>query len=183
MAEKKSIIPGFEVLIIIVFFASFLIWAVPKCAATQTEYEKKAKEKEKPEETPTDKTIDSIAANLIAAPGSIGEKIDSAKQIIKDKLKQAPTIVAPSRSILYITIDNLKLRTEPKLEADVLATLSLFDEVYFMNEVTEFKQEISLGYEIANEPWVKVQTKKGKDGWVYGAGVHYYKKKRSGVMD
>ena len=34
------------------------------------------------------------------------------------------------------------------------------------------------GYEIADEPWVKVQHKRGRIGWVYGAGVNYYKKKR-----
>ena len=184
MSEKKFKMPGFEVLIIIVFFLSFLIWAVPKCADTAKEYEERATvSTEKPEQSETDRTIDSIAANLITAPGSIGEKIDSAKQMMKNKLQQATTVVTPSKSILYITIDKLKLRAEPNLEADIVASLPLFEEVYFLNEVTEFTQQISLGYEIAEEPWVKVQTKKGKAGWVFGAGVHYYKKKRSGVME
>lgn len=185
MSKQKMKIPGFEVLIIIVFFASFLIWAVPKCAKTANEFEAKAVETEKPEATETDKIIDSIAANLITAPGSISEKIDSAKQMVKNKLQATTpsTTTVDSRSILFITIDKLKLRSEPDLEADIVATLPLFEEVYFMDEVTEFTQQISLGYEIAEEPWIKVQTKKGKAGWVYGAGVHYYKKKRSGVME
>jgi hypothetical protein len=27
--------------------------------------------------------------------------------------------------------------------------------------------------------WVKVRTASGKTGWVFGAGLHYYKMKRS----
>lgn len=183
-------IPGYEVLIILVFFASFLIWAVPRCAKTATEYEEKATKTEAPQVTEADKIIDSIAANLIKAPGSISEKIDSTKQMVKNKLQSAAATAATTgttavnrRSILYITIDKLKLRTDPNLEADIVATLPLFEEVYFMDEVTEFTQQISLGYEIAEEPWIKIQTKKGKTGWVFGAGVHYYKKKRAGVME
>jgi hypothetical protein len=75
------------------------------------------------------------------------------------------------------------MRRSPELKADVIAELSLFSKVFFMNEVTDSLYEINLGYEVAKEPWVKVRTKKGKEGWVYGAGVNYYKKKRSGVMD
>ena len=183
MANKKSIVPGIEILIIIVFLASFLIWAVPKCVATKTQLQSEALEKDKKEVDETDKTLDSIAANLITAAGTVTGVVDSAKQVVKKAIPSAIAPVATNQSILYITIDNLKLRKAPSLDSVVVATLPLFEEVYFMNEVTEFKTQISLGYEITEEPWVKVRTKKGKDGWVYGAGVHYYKKKRSGVME
>ena len=50
-----------------------------------------------------------------------------------------------------------------------------------MNEVTDSTFQINLGKEVADEPWVKVRSKKGHVGWVYGAGVDYYKYKRPGV--
>jgi hypothetical protein len=42
---------------------------------------------------------------------------------------------------------------------------------------------VNLGTEKADEPYVKIKTKRGTVGWVYGAGVHYVKKKRSGVLE
>ena len=52
-----------------------------------------------------------------------------------------------------------------------------------MNEVTDSTYEVNLGKEKANEPYVKIKTKRGTVGWVYGAGVHYVKKKHSGTLD
>lgn len=84
---------------------------------------------------------------------------------------------------LYITIKNLKVRKSPGLKEDVVAQLPLFEEVIFMDEVTDSTYQINLGYEIADEPWVKIKTEKGVIGWVYGAGVNYYKQKRTGVLE
>ena len=82
-----------------------------------------------------------------------------------------------SLSRLYVTIAGLKMRKSPELNAEVIEELPLFDEVFYLNEVTAFTQEINLGKAIANEPWVKIQTRRGRAGWVFGAGVNYYKKK------
>lgn len=86
-------------------------------------------------------------------------------------------------STLYVTIDGLKLRKEPSLKSDVVAKLELYEPVYFLNQKTEKVEEINLGYEKVTDHWVKVRTKAGKEGWVFGAGVHYYKMKRKGVME
>ena len=64
------------------------------------------------------------------------------------------------------------------MDSTIITKLKLFEEVSFMDEVTSFKQRISLGPEIAEEPWVKIRSRKGHIGWVYGAGVNYYKKRR-----
>lgn len=85
-------------------------------------------------------------------------------------------------SSLYVTIDGLKLRKQPGLKGEVVATLELYEEVYFLNKKTEKTEEISLGLEKVTDHWVKIRTKAGKEGWVFGAGVHYYKMKRKGVM-
>lgn len=98
-----------------------------------------------------------------------------------------PTTANSSESIkystLYVTIDGLKLRKEPSLKGAVVAALELYEPVQFLNKKSEKTEEISLGYEKVTDHWVKVRTKSGKEGWVFGAGVHYYKMKRKGVME
>lgn len=100
-----------------------------------------------------------------AAPATTGSSTSSAKY-----------------SSLYVTIDGLKLRKQPGLKGEVVATLELYEEVYFLNKKSEKTEEISLGLEKVTDHWVKVRTKSGKEGWVFGAGVHYYKMKRKGVL-
>lgn len=85
-------------------------------------------------------------------------------------------------STLFVTIDGLKLRKQPGLKGEVIESLKLYDEVSFLNKKTEKTEEISLGFEKVTDHWVKVRSKSGKEGWVFGAGVHYYKMKRKGVL-
>lgn len=86
-------------------------------------------------------------------------------------------------STLFVTIDGLKVRKEPGLKGESVAELKLYEPVTFLNKKTEWTQEISLGYEKVKDHWVKVRTQSGKEGWVFGAGVHYYKMKRQGVLE
>ena len=94
----------------------------------------------------------------------------------------AATTSATKYSTLYVTIDGLKVRKQPNLKGEVLETLELYEPVSFLNQKSEKEDEISLGLEKVKDHWVKIRTKSGKDGWVFGAGVHYYKMKRKGVM-
>ena len=169
MSKKaSSFLPKMEILIIGVFFLSFLIWAVSKCgttrdqlqAAAETEVEEAAEYEASVAETP--------AQSAAARPDSTPTRVST--RTIREQ-------VTP----LYITIDGMNVRSEPRLSAPILDRLKLFDEVTFLNEVTDFTEEINLGKETANDPWVKVKTQKGKVGWIYGAGVHYYKWKHPGV--
>jgi hypothetical protein len=89
---------------------------------------------------------------------------------------------AKSGTTLYTTIDGLKVRKEPGLKGETIEQLKLYEPVTFLNQKTEWKQEISLGYEKVTDHWVKIRTASGKTGWVFGAGVHFYKMKREGVM-
>lgn len=94
----------------------------------------------------------------------------------------APTAAGVKYPTLYVTIDGLKVRKQPGLKGELLETLKLYDAVSFLNKKSEKEEEISLGLEKVTDYWVKVRTASGKEGWVFGAGVHYYKMKRKGVM-
>ncbi|HHB78749.1 MAG TPA: SH3 domain-containing protein [Saprospiraceae bacterium] len=172
-------LPKFEILLLAIFFVSFSVWAIAKCNRT-----KKALN---PTPTVTTPTKDSTAqtANNSGLPPIV---IDSTKEITQNptKNKTSPDKkiekVIIDRAILYVTIDGLKLRKAPSLDSTTIMKLPLFEKVYFLDEVTDFKQKINLGRKVTEEPWVKIKTKKGRTGWVYGAGVNYYKKKQDGVL-
>ena len=93
------------------------------------------------------------------------------------------TAATSSQTTLYVTIDGLKVRQKPGLKSETVAKLDLYEQVYYMGEKTDWTQEISLGVEKVTDRWVKIKTKSGKTGWVFGAGVNYYKEKRKGVLE
>ena len=69
------------------------------------------------------------------------------------------------------------------LKSKVLTELPLFEPVYFLNEMTDSTFEVNLGRMVVDEPYIKVRTKKGLEGWVYGAGISYIKKKHPGTLE
>lgn len=193
MSKKKqtaSIRPKLEVLIILVFFLSFIVWAASKCNASQiqdqlvemTNAEEEAVEgtEENPDgSTPAEgdpygaTPLDPPAADPTTNPAP---NTPSAKT--GNSTFSATADPSQNLSKLYVTIDGLNMRTGPHLDSTILYKLPLFEEVYFLNEVTDSTQKISLGTEMADEPWVKIKHKRGRVGWVYGAGVNYYRKAR-----
>ena len=76
---------------------------------------------------------------------------------------------------IYVTIDNLNMRTEPSLKSSVIKKLPLHERVYFTGIVSDSTMRINIGNVLADEPWVKVIHEDGTEGWLYGAGVHFYK--------
>lgn len=92
-------------------------------------------------------------------------------------------IVIEKETTLYSTIDGLNVRVQPRLGAAVIGRLSLYEPVTYMNETTDSLYQIDLGEITPTAPWVKVRMSNGKQGWVYGAGVDYYKYKLEGVLN
>ena len=92
-------------------------------------------------------------------------------------------IVVQKETTLYSTIDGLNVRVQPRLGAAVIGRLGLYEPVTYMNEVTDSLYQIDLGEVTPTAPWVKIRLKDGKQGWVYGAGVDFYKYKLEGVLN
>ncbi|MCB0555359.1 MAG: SH3 domain-containing protein [Phaeodactylibacter sp.] len=169
MSKKPGMLPKLEFMVIGILFFAFLIWAMSKCNATQREYQKKAE---------ADAREQAIADSLDRLQDYTYTPLDTA---IKPKIA-APLAEEKERAtILYVTVDGMNMRSSPGLKSRIVERLQLYNEVEFLGEVTDSTQEINLGQITTNEPWVKVKTRKGNIGWVYGAGVSYYKKKLEGV--
>ena len=110
---------------------------------------------------------------------SIGEKI--AQWMADDEPEE---VVMPVDSLtmrleelrpIYVTIDNLNLRTDPTLKSSVLKRLPLHERVYFTGVISDSTTQVNIGRVTTNEPWIKVILEDGSEGWLYGAGVQFYK--------
>lgn len=163
--ERKGM-PRIEVIISAIFFLIFTVWAIGRCSSTRRMYQQKEERRR-----------------------FLQMEEDSIKQMLAEKRRQDSIARLPipitsgngssssALSRLYVVVNGLKVRRSPSLDAEVISQLKLFDELYFMDEVTDFTQEINMGKAVTNEPWIRVQTREGRTGWVYGAGVNYYKRK------
>lgn len=157
--KSNGLLPNIEFLILGVFFISFIIIMIPKCESTQQAYQEEA----------SLESIDSTETENFAVPPPQEETSPSVDNI-------EPSI-SIEKTRLYVTVEDLKLRKAPNVVGEIITKLSLFQEVFYEDETTDKKKVIDWGNGIiTNEPWVKVSTKEGETGWVYGAGVHFYKR-------
>lgn len=173
----KGLLSKFEYIIIGIFAIIFLMWAISKCSSHKEQAQDEAAIEAK--EDSLANAAKQPAVNTPAPAVADSTKVAASQTAAA---QPAPSQETPG-SKLYVTIDKLKLRKTPGLKGELLGELKLFDEVYYQDEVTDSTYEVNLGKEMADEPYVKVKTKRGTVGWVYGAGVHYVKKKRSGVLE
>lgn len=161
--KSAAFLPKLEIIIMVVFFLAFTFWAISRCNATREKYRQEA------EAASAEEMTEAEQAALAA--------VDS----IEEEAPVEPVGAVDRGTPLFVTIDGLNMRAEPTLNSGIILRLDLYEEVYFQNEVTSFRDSISLGGIMAYEPWVKIKHRKGRVGWVYGAGVHYYKMKLPGV--
>lgn len=206
-------LPKAETLILLAFLVCALMWGFSKCAERRTESVRRVREIEgsDAEERPVKPDTVSMRPKApepetkekehpeMPQPASQNQPVQQAPRTgpppkrpeLTNDIKKAdpppPTAstgsAKASGSTLFVSIEGLKVRKEPGLKGETLETLELYEPVTFLNKKTEWTQEISLGYEKVTDHWVKVRTQTGKEGWVFGAGVHYYKTKRQGVSE
>ena len=69
---------------------------------------------------------------------------------------------------VYAWVDKLRMRTAPDTKSDVVAEIPEGGAMTYLEEKTDFTQQITLRGKSYDEPWLKVKTKEGKIGWVYG---------------
>ena len=199
MSQRVSV--KIETIVIAVFCFAFLVWAWSKCSDKKTERARHSASEEEQDERPAARQRDTVqvvqpvqpqpvqpqpaqpqtvGGHVVARPGSqTGQP--SAPQTASNSAAAAPAKpavpTAEKRTVLYSTIDGLKVRKEPGLKSTTVDKLKLHEEVYFLSQKTDWEEELSLsaGQPAVKDHWVKIRTKRGKEGWVFGAGVHYYK--------
>lgn len=166
----------------------FLIWAARKCSGSQAEAEAVRQEQNE-----VDKLRDSMRRaqeEAVAAAAAAAQQANRpapaprrpSDGVQRDTLRGGQIEIIRERIVpLYVTIQGLALRKGPGVNNEIIDRLDLYQELRFMNETTDSLYTIKLGSITTVEPWVKVKSAKGREGWVYGAGVDFYKRKLEGV--
>lgn len=206
-------LPKVESLIITVFILCIALWAVSKCSSKRSQIAQTMRETLDDEERPVRRdtvyvpqpapqtpapqpqtapppqtytappTTPGVLPKLQNQPAQTATQPAPATQTAAPAGTAVTTNPNSKYGTLYVTIDGLKMRKTPGLKGDLVTKLDLYEQVYFLNKKSEKTETISLGYEKVTDYWVKIRTKSGKEGWVFGAGVHYYKMKRKGVIE
>jgi len=95
------------------------------------------------------------------------ETIDGVEEQVEEK--------APAAIEIYVWVDKLRLRSESNTSSETVATLKEGQALTFLKERSDFTEKINLRGTLFDEPWLKVSTAGGQEGWVYGGGVKFYK--------
>jgi uncharacterized protein YgiM (DUF1202 family) len=188
LTAKAKQFSKFEVLFVAVMFLCFFAWAFSKCSTQGIT----PPVTNNPDTVPDDmedtgENVSPAAANNPNSPtydlnepttpsaSTVTPQPNGNVEVVNRNNPAANGGTRRSYTPLYVTLQDLKVRTGPSRDSAIVSTLSLKEEVMFMEKRTGFRERINIGTEITNEPWVYVQTQKGRRGWVYGAGVHYFK--------
>jgi hypothetical protein len=196
-------IPKIETLVIVIIFFAVGLWAFQRCSSKRSDLARRVQDfnernvDEEQEERPVRRDTARVSAQPAAnpalspqvssgaaeaAPAATPSTVAPANRSLARPTLANPTPPQPAAStaakgsVLFVVIDGLKVRQEPGLKGDPVAKLALHETVTFLNQKTEWTQELNLGDQKVTDHWVKIRTKSGKEGWVFGAGVHYYKK-------
>lgn len=199
---KRSFWLNVETVIIAVFFLFFIVWAMRKCgdesrlrSAGDNKYREqflrdsiaranRALPPPTPIPTTTPTTVTSTTANNTPPPLPPAPQQPATQQSVAPAATNNATNNTTNNNaqLLWVVIDGVNVREKPELNAKSYGKLKLHDKVTFMNDVTKETTKLSIGSEETDEPWIKIKTKRGTVGWVYGAGVSYYKTKRKGAF-
>ncbi|MBK8877328.1 MAG: SH3 domain-containing protein [Haliscomenobacter sp.] len=92
--------------------------------------------------------------------------------------KQAPAPESPAEletvvDVFTVNVDGLQLRAAPGPEGKTIRGLQLGESLTDLGEVSDFTTAVQLRGIAFNEPWLKVKTEKGEEGWVYGGALSF----------
>ncbi len=144
---------------LVVIAAIFMIYALSKCSNCG---------KSKTAENSTDSTqvnpaVTQTTSTPAPAPVPVIEPTSNVPASLNGKLP------------LYVVMDSLKIRRGPSLDSVTIGILRK-DVVAFYAGRSANPTTVKLEGKEYREPWVEIITVDGRKGWVYGAGVHFYRK-------
>jgi hypothetical protein len=74
-------------------------------------------------------------------------------------------------AVFKINIENLRVRDQPGTKGKELLRLPAGAEVTGLGEFSDFTTAVSLRGVNYEDPWVKIKTNSGQEGWVYAGGL------------
>lgn len=103
---------------------------------------------------------------------------NTSEESLSDSAEEMDTKDTPNEhTIIYAWVERLRLRDQPNTRGEIVGELKEGQQLHYLDEKTDFTEKVSLRGQIYDEPWLKVKTMEGLEGWVYGGGVKFYKPK------
>lgn len=167
----------------------FLIWAMQQCSRDDGDFAMIAEREARETYIDTMRRAEQDRQLQTQMNVELEARTEAMRRALTQPLPGDSVVRVPAASVviqkvtpLYSTINGLNVRTGPNIKNNKVARLNLYEEVAFAGEVTDSLYTIDLGEVSPTAPWVKVKLKDGKEGWVFGAGVSYYKFELKGVL-
>lgn len=165
MAQKDNSPLRLDIILIAVFTFILFVWSCRQCrrkpaTTTNTEQRDSATTTRPNPTQPVATTPTNVTPTPTPAP-------------VQPVTPPTRSAVA-NNAVLYVVIDSLKMRSEPRKDAPIIAVLRVNEQISFTGERSKTNQKIKLNNIEYNEPWLMVRTINNKAGWVYGAGVRSY---------
>ncbi len=80
-------------------------------------------------------------------------------------------LVLQANELIYPWVDPLNVRDQPNIKGKIIATIKGNKALAFTGSKSEKNEVIVLRGMAYDEPWLKVNTKDKKEGWVFGGAV------------
>lgn len=109
--------------------------------------------------------------SVVACKGTSSDLSADNEVIVSENVDNGVQTLTIQPALAVVWIDQLRVRTHPTLESSVVAELKAGDTLYYLYERTVHQDMIILRDSTFRRPWLKVNTKAGQTGWVFGGGV------------
>lgn len=86
--------------------------------------------------------------------------------IVADELPEGVTIT--ETNLFVSTVDNLRIRETPDINGKVIGKIMRFEEVEYQGATSQVEMTLDVDGEQISAPWIKVKTKTGVEGWIWG---------------
>lgn len=83
--------------------------------------------------------------------------------------------IVEERPVIYASIDKLRLRQSPDLDAQTVHRLTLGEPVIYLNQRTTFTTAVQMQGQVFQQPWLRIKTIDSLEGWAYAGGLSIYK--------
>jgi len=117
-------------------------------------------------------TLLCVSFLLFSCEGTENEQQQADKQLMEiDETVEQQALSDPIE--LEVILDNVRLRDAAGLKGKEIGRLAKKSKVIFRGVFSDFTDKIKLRGIQYDDPWLKIKTDKGIEGWIYGASVRF----------
>lgn len=154
----------------------FLIWSYDTCSSSNQKYQRQQPAQQEEPAPQADNNTNNNNQNSNNNNTNTSNNNANNPTTVQPQPTQPPVQAVPNIITIYISTEKLNMRNKPFLTgSQVIEELPRGTELFYLNNKSEYKDKITIDGVLYDEPWLEVQTKAGKKGWIFAGGVRFYK--------